>query len=451
MRIDWKKILAVVGGLVILAGIVYLGLWSQNEARQNGVKSLVRDEVLTPEFTQKVSSSNLVEDLLSGDYSNLRVALSRGEKVPNEVVEVIKSKSSSKINIGGYDVFLFAPDEISGVSDTGWCGGDIGSQWWGGNYQMFSVKGDKILDFEDLGHLGFNEGRIFNGLHKYTIPQLKQDFILVFQYGVCGENDLDIYKLDINGNFRRVYFVNGDESGRVRASDSIPVGIGLENFNKISDLLCYGENCGDHKSYRYNFEGETFVKSVYPPKFVEPKLVDISNWRTYQNAKYGFEIKYPNDWEDSNGPDGTKGIYTGYNEEGLSIVFDQEKANCGHGVGCFFPGEIWVRAKEYPIDGPGQITYKDFSSYVEGVNLSPLPYLFVNGLRLIKTSWEDGCGAKWGCDEWDWDRNLTALIDFSPTVLIEISASGRQYVGFGYKNYVLSVVEEMLKTFKKTK
>ena len=38
MKIDWKKILAVVGGLVILVGLTYLVLWLKPEAEPNGVE-----------------------------------------------------------------------------------------------------------------------------------------------------------------------------------------------------------------------------------------------------------------------------------------------------------------------------------------------------------------------------------------------------------------------------
>jgi len=446
MKIDWRKISAVVGGLVILVAVGVLVEWLEFRnaemkiQNENSTLEFPTNSEVTEDSRINTSTLNLVDDLLRGDYKNLRVAMSRGDKIPNGVLNTIKAKSFSKLSVKGYDVFLFSPKEDTGIGSLGWCGGDMGSRWWGGDYQMFSVKGDKIMDFEDVGHLGFNEGRIFNGLHKYAIPKI-EEFILIFQYGVCGENDLRVYKLDSLGNFNRVYFVSGDEGGRISVRGSVSAYIeNLDNFEKkISSLLCYGEDCGNYKSYKYNVKGGTFIKNVYPPKFVEPKLGDVSSWKTYKDEKYGFEIKYPDDW-----------YYFSDYEDRLSIVFQNEKGECAHGVGCFYPGSIEVFVREFPIEFID--TYDNFDSFIAG-GYDTLgsefsgAYFYMGGLRAIKTAWER-CGNVKPCDFYD--RDMTVVIDFSPKALIEISVAGREYDGYGYKNYVLLVVEEMLKTFKKT-
>ncbi|HEY4477042.1 MAG TPA: hypothetical protein VJB56_00245 [Candidatus Paceibacterota bacterium] len=55
-----------------------------------------------------------------------------------------------------------------------------------------------------------------------------------------------------------------------------------------------------HGSSIYNFEGdqESFDKILSTLNFFESsKTIDISNWKTYHNNKYGFEFRYPKDYE----------------------------------------------------------------------------------------------------------------------------------------------------------
>ena len=38
-----------------------------------------------------------------------------------------------------------------------------------------------------------------------------------------------------------------------------------------------------------------------PPPTPQQEVLDTSNWQTYRNDKFGFEVKYPKDWSISDG------------------------------------------------------------------------------------------------------------------------------------------------------
>ncbi len=49
---------------------------------------------------------------------------------------------------------------------------------------------------------------------------------------------------------------------------------------------------------KVGMDAQLSAKILSTFKFTEPvSLVDTSNWKTYTNAKYGFEFKYPGNWE----------------------------------------------------------------------------------------------------------------------------------------------------------
>ena len=82
----------------------------------------------------------------------------------------------------------------------------------------------------------------------------------------------------------------------------------LDSNREISYYIDFSNNnhifysgAGKYRiSFKYNHSLENVSgKTLYSNEFTikEKMKKDISNWQTYQNKEYGFEVKYPQDWE----------------------------------------------------------------------------------------------------------------------------------------------------------
>lgn len=70
---------------------------------------------------------------------------------------------------------------------------------------------------------------------------------------------------------------------------TIVFGNGVFNFAKD-----YGHRLGEIRRTQAEAKDKLREFATRPPKAISPG--DESNWKTYRNQKYGFEIKYPKEW-----------------------------------------------------------------------------------------------------------------------------------------------------------
>lgn len=66
------------------------------------------------------------------------------------------------------------------------------------------------------------------------------------------------------------------------------------------------------------------VSELAPPK-TTPSEIDTSNWKTYRNEKYGFEVKYPKEWIAEE--DFLKGLNEVGKEKVFSVNISEKKSN----------------------------------------------------------------------------------------------------------------------------
>lgn len=96
----------------------------------------------------------------------------------------------------------------------------------------------------------------------------------------------------------------------------------------------------------YSYTGEEIYYSVRLHKRASPSAVDISNWKTYRNEKYGFEFRYPSDWGE-----GTQDMF--YISQDMFYISKENTPPdplCGRGGDCLYPDgssiSLFIRDKE---------------------------------------------------------------------------------------------------------
>jgi len=97
--------------------------------------------------------------------------------------------------------------------------------------------------------------------------------------------------------------------------------------------ICEGVGCGAPEwfvikdNYLYHFNSNlgysgTFDQILSTFNFIEIKD-ETADWKVYRKEKYGFEIKYPNDWDspiESGDTDALTGNYSGFFKEGNVLL-----------------------------------------------------------------------------------------------------------------------------------
>lgn len=97
------------------------------------------------------------------------------------------STPSFHLQFKGYDVSLFAPDEISSTLQGSFCGGEEGATEYNGTYQLIAKKNDRIVSNFPIGQRMFTTGTDHDGLHEMTYSPTGDQLILIKQLVVATE------------------------------------------------------------------------------------------------------------------------------------------------------------------------------------------------------------------------------------------------------------------------
>lgn len=92
-----------------------------------------------------------------------------------------------------------------------------------------------------------------------------------------------------------------------------------------------------------------------PPEIAstEPSGIDTSEWKTYRNQEYGFEVKYPKHW--------TVKDFSNF----MFIGFTSPKSQSASPSGFGYTGEIKIRIRK----NPRKLSIDDFYNGIEGPDL----------------------------------------------------------------------------------
>ena len=177
-------------------------------------------------------------------------------------------------------------------------------------------------------------------------------------------------------------------------------------------------------------------------KNIEKNAIDISSWQTYRNEKYGFEVRYPPDWENIIGDRDTTEVF--------DIAYQVDKVQSFHGLGPSYPGEFFVKKidkVELLPQERNSLPYSFYSfadSYIRD-NLKP-------GADLSETKFQLSSRDAIRVDTIKFNNNPNVAFVPNVTVLINYSADsiiwieGRYFSEYKYK--VLGDINQILSTFK---
>ena len=117
------------------------------------------------------------------------------------------------------------------------------------------------------------------------------------------------------------------------------------------------------------------------PKKAETKEIDTSDWKTYANEKYGFEVKYPKEWKVKENAPGSIEFSLEKSFFQSAILLDIHNNSKGLSVKDFIT-QIASKPDEYcgvPFDPESGIPI--FVSGVEGLKFGPR--CFSDGIILV--------------------------------------------------------------------
>ena len=195
-----------------------------------------------------------------GLKSNSALTANKQGKVSKEI-EKLRNLRRSQINIfknrEEIKVFLFAEDEKVEILKGSYCGGEDGDKQYAGNYQLISVKGNKIVSKIDLGKdYEFIENTQHDGLHMF-VPVFGEQLVAIYQYVSCNHENVEFFRINEYGLIHRVNFFEKDGivvTGKLVIGD---ISVTTENIffcsydNVIAYYLC--------DTYVYN--GKDFIQT----------------------------------------------------------------------------------------------------------------------------------------------------------------------------------------------
>lgn len=181
-------------------------------------------------------------------------------------------RSHLQLNRGDrtFDVYLYAPDEKTGVLDFSSSFGSKGTRQFSGHYELISVADNDVVSRIDLDpDDSFVENKPHNGLRLVLDPKSGQNLIALFQYGNSNSESVQFFSLDPSGHIFLINFLDRDgrtwkqmltgPEGAIRQTAE-----GTHVFCSYADTLRYFF-CGS-----YSFDGEN--------------LQEVAEWMTRDTA-----------------------------------------------------------------------------------------------------------------------------------------------------------------------
>jgi hypothetical protein len=96
--------------------------------------------------------------------------------------------------------------------------------------------------------------------------------------------------------------------------------------------LCISQNSNGNIFLLYfNLQDSIKNQILSTFKFLNSTTTDISNWKTYRNEQYGFELKMPSDW-----------VIKKYNDWATFRIQSTDVKNNLHGTGIPVTGNMWI-------------------------------------------------------------------------------------------------------------
>jgi len=202
----------------------------------------------------------------------------------------------------------------------------------------------------------------------------------------------------------------------------------------------------------YFYKTSQEQKEAEVPK-PEQEIDETADWKTYRNDRYGYEVKYPNNWKVQEGGAPRSPTFSYHWNENIYCQFDIVVTPVDYG------GEIaWYKENDYKETkyGIGGISAIRFNKSQVGKNSEPLDAIFFDknsnyyriSLRTSTNKYEVGCN-----DVFNQILSTFKFIEKEETVEKQIGyiknvyeKDGKRYLDIDYVQYLSG--EEAIKAMK---